>query len=242
MGLRGYTFPDVLYATKAVLNTDECPFKGVYVQEDLTMQRSKMLRYLKGLANVERVKTSEGKLHVSLKEDKGSDKKVTVENPDGLFRVRVWVRIDLVETATKTFRKGMKAFIRTFNQVIRFNFNVLPVNLNVSSRVHLMMLVHSGVNSSYNNSTNDTTLNYDYSNDLYYDSQDTVIYSEIKILSLNAGGLRSTLNKPEWEETVMSYCPKQVINLVINGEGSTCNIIAEYVRTQYVFISLPSTL
>ena len=25
-------------------------------------------------------------------------------------------------------------------------------------------------------------------------------------------------------------------------EGSTCNIIAEYVRTQYVFISLPSTL
>ena len=88
----------ILYAKKAVLNTDECPFKGVYVQEDLTVQRSKMLRYLKGLANVERVKTSEGKLHVSLKEDKGSGKKVTVENPDDLF-----VGIDLVETDIAEF-------------------------------------------------------------------------------------------------------------------------------------------
>ena len=86
----------------------------------------------------------------------------------------------------------------------------MPVNLSVSSSVYnssedVSSLNYSGVNSSHNNSINDTTLNYDNSNDLSYDSQDTVIYSEIKILSLNAGGLKSKLNNPEWEETVMSY-------------------------------------
>lgn len=38
----------ILYATKNTLNAAECPFKGVYIQEDLTVQRSKMFRYLKG--------------------------------------------------------------------------------------------------------------------------------------------------------------------------------------------------
>ena len=32
-----------------------------------------------------------------------------------------------------------------------------------------------------------------------------MIYSEIMILSLNAGGLRKRLNTPEWEETISSY-------------------------------------
>ena len=69
------------------------------------------------------------------------------------------------------------------------------------------MLVHSitFVNSSHNSSTNDTTLSYDHSNDLSYDSQYIVIYSEIKKLFLNASGLRCKLYNPEWEETDMSY-------------------------------------
>lgn len=92
----------ILYAKKTILNSDECPFKGVYVQEDLTVQRSKMFRYLKGLANVERVRTSEGRLQVTLKLDKGSGKKVTVENPDDLFRVGVDLSdADIVEFGYK---------------------------------------------------------------------------------------------------------------------------------------------
>ena len=92
----------ILYAKKTILNSDACPFKGVYVQEDLTVQRSKMFRYLKGLANVERVKTSGGRLQVTLKLDKGSGKKVTIENPDDLFRVGVDLSdADIVEFGYK---------------------------------------------------------------------------------------------------------------------------------------------
>ena len=29
--------------------------------------------------------------------------------------------------------------------------------------------------------------------------------------------------------------------MLYNGEGSSCNILAQHVRTEYVFISLPST-
>lgn len=79
----------ILYAKKDPLNNADCPFKGVYVQEDLTVQRSKLFRYIKGNANVERVRTSEGKIQVTLKEDQGSGKKVVVENPDDLFRIGV---------------------------------------------------------------------------------------------------------------------------------------------------------
>ena len=84
------------------MNSDACPFEGVYVQEDLTVQRSKMFRYLKGLANFERVKTSEGRLQVTLKLDKGSGKKVIIENPDDLFRVGVDLSdTDIVEFGYK---------------------------------------------------------------------------------------------------------------------------------------------
>ena len=61
-----------------------------------------MFGYLKGLANVERVKTSEGRLQVTLKLDKGSGKKVTIENPDDLFRVGVDLSdADIVEFGYK---------------------------------------------------------------------------------------------------------------------------------------------
>ena len=61
-----------------------------------------MFRYLKGLANVERVKTSGGRLQVTLKLDKGSGKKVTIENPDDLFRVGVDLSdADIVEFGYK---------------------------------------------------------------------------------------------------------------------------------------------
>ena len=72
----------ILYA-----NNGDCPFVWVYVQEDLTTQRSKLLRYLKGSTNVERVRTSEGKIQVTLMKDKGAGKRVVVENPDDLCRV-----------------------------------------------------------------------------------------------------------------------------------------------------------
>ena len=36
-------------------------------------------------------------------------------------------------------------------------------------------------------------------------SQNTVKYSELKILSLNAGGLRSKIHNPEFEETIQNY-------------------------------------
>ena len=80
---------DILYAKKAPLNTDGSVFKGVFVQEDLTSQRSKLLKFIKGNANVERVQTSDGRLRVTLKEDCGAGKRVTIENPDDLFKVGV---------------------------------------------------------------------------------------------------------------------------------------------------------
>ena len=51
------------------LRMDKCVHVQVYTFRN---QLSKLFRFLKGTANVECVKTSEGKIHVSLKEDKGS--------------------------------------------------------------------------------------------------------------------------------------------------------------------------
>ena len=46
-----------------------------------------MLKFLKGNDNVERVQTSEGRLRVMLKEDKGAGKRVVIENPDDMFKI-----------------------------------------------------------------------------------------------------------------------------------------------------------
>ena len=52
---------DILYAKKGPLKV-ESALKGVFIQEDLTNQRSKLLKFIKGRDNVARVQTSDGQL------------------------------------------------------------------------------------------------------------------------------------------------------------------------------------
>ena len=78
---------DLLYAKKTPLNAPECPFRGVFIQEDLTQPRSKLLKFIKGHENTDRARTSEGRIRVSLKVDRGAGKNITVENPDDLFKI-----------------------------------------------------------------------------------------------------------------------------------------------------------
>ena len=79
---------DILYAKKGPLNV-ESAFKGVFIQEDLTNQPSKLLKFIKGRDNVDRVQTSDGRLRVTLKEDCGAGRRVNVENPDDLFKIGI---------------------------------------------------------------------------------------------------------------------------------------------------------
>lgn len=87
---------DLLYSKKAPLNTPDCPFRGVFIQEDLTQQRSKLRKYIKGHANTERTRTSEGRIHVTLEEDRRAGRNVNVENPDDLFKLGVDV-VDIIQ-------------------------------------------------------------------------------------------------------------------------------------------------
>ena len=80
---------DIFYSKKAALNTEGCAFRGVYIQEDLTKQRSKMMKFLKNDDNTERIRTSEGRLQVNLKVDKGAGRHVLIENPDYLFQLGI---------------------------------------------------------------------------------------------------------------------------------------------------------
>lgn len=80
---------DLLYARKAPQNTPDCIFRGVFIKEDLTQQRSKLLKFLKSHDNVEKTRTSEGRIRVSLKVDRGAGKNVTIENPDDLFKIGI---------------------------------------------------------------------------------------------------------------------------------------------------------
>ena len=88
-----------LYSKKHPLNAADCPFKGVYIQEDLTMQRSRMFCYLKAINNVKRVCMSIGRIQVTLKDDKSSGRRVTIGNPDDFFRIGV----DIETTDLKQF-------------------------------------------------------------------------------------------------------------------------------------------
>ena len=78
---------DILYAKKTPLNAPESQFRGVFVQEDLTQPCSKLLRFIKNHENTDRARTSEGRIHVSLKSNRGAGKSVIVENPDHLFKI-----------------------------------------------------------------------------------------------------------------------------------------------------------
>ena len=89
----------LLFATKQPLNADECPFKGVYIHEDLTTQRSKLVRFIKDSTNVDRIRSTEGKITIFLKEDKGSGKRISIDNPDDLFKMG----IDIAETDLTQF-------------------------------------------------------------------------------------------------------------------------------------------
>ena len=80
---------NILYSKKAARNTEGCAFRGVYIQEDLTKQRSKMMKFLKNDDNMERIRTSEGRLQVSLKVDKGAGRRVLIENPDNFFKLGI---------------------------------------------------------------------------------------------------------------------------------------------------------
>ena len=73
------------------MNAADCPFKGVYIQEDLTKPRSRMFHYLKAIDNVERVRTVtwEGRIQVTLKDDKSSGKRVTNDNPDDFLELEL---------------------------------------------------------------------------------------------------------------------------------------------------------
>ena len=86
----------LLFDKKQTLNANECPFKGVVIQEDLTTQRFKLFPFIKDNTNVERIRTTERKIQVYLKEDKGSGKRTCIssDNPDDLFRMG----IDITDT------------------------------------------------------------------------------------------------------------------------------------------------
>ena len=76
------------FEKKGPLNV-ESAFKGVFIQEDLTNQCSKLLKFIKGCDNVDRVQTSDGRLRVTLKEDCGAGRRVNVENPNDLFKIGI---------------------------------------------------------------------------------------------------------------------------------------------------------
>lgn len=77
----------LLYTKKAPLNSPHCPFRGVFIQEDLTKQRSKLLKFLKAHVNTEKIKNTEGRIHVTLKENRCARRNITVENPDDSFKI-----------------------------------------------------------------------------------------------------------------------------------------------------------
>ena len=61
-------------------------FEHVYIDEDLTALRRKMLRELKQDRAVKRAWTIDGKIHCVLEEN-GKEVKKTIDSPDDLLRV-----------------------------------------------------------------------------------------------------------------------------------------------------------
>jgi hypothetical protein len=64
----------------------DCPeLKKVYINEDLTVLRLKLLQYVKNIDNVKSAVTRKGKIHCVMK----NGKQMTVDNPDDLFHLGV---------------------------------------------------------------------------------------------------------------------------------------------------------
>ena len=61
----------------------------MFVQEDLTQPRSKLLRFVKNHENTDRARTSEGRIRATLKTGRGAGKSVVLENPDDLFKLDI---------------------------------------------------------------------------------------------------------------------------------------------------------
>ena len=80
---------DLLYAKKTPLNAPDSQFRGVFVQEDLTQPRSKLLRFVKNHENTDRARTSDGRIRATLKTDRGAGKSVVLENPHDLFKLGI---------------------------------------------------------------------------------------------------------------------------------------------------------
>ena len=71
---------------------DKDPYKSVYVNDDLTPLRSKLLKYVKDSKRFGRVWTVEGKIHIGKKVPPGQQNDLTerpmvIENADDLFRI-----------------------------------------------------------------------------------------------------------------------------------------------------------
>ena len=103
-----------------------------------------------------------------------------------------------------------------FNQFITFNsssfvhsIDSIAFSLHNNANFNISCEDDSFRNQSLSNDSHDSseTLIYCSSieDNISLDSQDTVKYSEIKILSLNTGGLRSKVHNPEFEETIYNY-------------------------------------
>lgn len=68
---------------KKLKNSDN--FKDVYMYEDLTPLRARLLRVMKGLTNVKSAFTRDGVIHCYLQ----NDSHMIVQSPDDLFRLQV---------------------------------------------------------------------------------------------------------------------------------------------------------
>ena len=71
---------------------DKEQYKSVYVNDDLTVLRSKLFKYVKDSKRFDRVWTVDGKIHISKKVPLGKERNVTerpmvIENADDLFRI-----------------------------------------------------------------------------------------------------------------------------------------------------------
>nr|KAG5711814.1 hypothetical protein BaRGS_023578 [Batillaria attramentaria] len=72
---------------------DKADYKKVYINEDITVLRARLLKYTKDLSMVERAWTTEGKIWALKKEPPGRAtsyiKPVPIDNPDDLFELGV---------------------------------------------------------------------------------------------------------------------------------------------------------